>query len=510
MTGVLIMAAHSIGTLYLLIQYARHFKYNPALPVVSDEDLPYVTIQIPLYNERFVAHRIIETVSQLDYPHDRLHIQVLDDSTDETTALIRQQIEALQAMGLRIDLIRRVNRVGFKAGALEHGMHHTDGEFIAIFDADFVPPQDFLRRTIPYFLTDPGLGVVQTRWAHLNDRNNLLTRAQGLAIDGHFAVEQFTRSAANIPFSFNGTCGLWRKTCIEDAGGWQHDTLTEDFDLSYRAQIRGWHFMFVRDVSVPGEVPAQVSPYKHQQARWAKGSTQVMRKMIVPLWKSNMNLRNKLMGSLQLAQYAIQPIIFFMMVFTPMMMVTGALRDLPLWQLGLLAIMPPILYSLGQMAIHKDWVERMLFFPVLMVVSSGMSFNNARAAIDAFSRRPSEFKRTPKFNLSNKGKRVRGNQYLNLADKDAIVEAMCGFYMWISAALATRLAPTLVPYFVISAIGFFCIPGWNLADRIMILLASREAVSAPEPEKMPVPQSAPMHLSSEVEVMAEPVGQPGR
>src|SRR5262249_40104026 len=257
------LALYTCGQLYLLYTYVRHAAVtatkNPLAlrPGLEPGDLPTVTVQLPLFNERYVARRIIEAVANLDYPWDRLHIQVLDDSTDDTTELIQGRIAQLQAEGLHIDLIHRKNRVGFKAGALANGLKHTSSEFIAIFDADFMPKPDFLLRTVPYFSEDECIGVVQARWGHLNDEDNLLTRSQALAIDSHFAVEQFARSAGKLIFSFNGSCGLWRRRCIEDSGGWQSDTLTEDFDLSYRAQIKGWRFVFVRDVVVPGEVPPQ-------------------------------------------------------------------------------------------------------------------------------------------------------------------------------------------------------------------------------------------------------------
>jgi cellulose synthase/poly-beta-1,6-N-acetylglucosamine synthase-like glycosyltransferase len=491
---ILILALYTCGQLYLLYTYIVHAyfrrRYDEKSPAMlcSDTQLPKVTVQLPLFNERYVARRIIDAVAALDYPRERLHIQVLDDSTDDTTDLIQGRIAQLQSEGLCIDLIHRVRRTGYKAGALANGLLHTDGEFIAIFDADFIPAPDFLRQTVPYFLADPQIGVIQTRWGHLNGDENLLTRSQALAIDGHFAVEQYARCAGDLIFNFNGTCGLWRRACIEDAGGWQSETLTEDFDLSYRAQIRGWRFWYLRDVVVPGEVPPQIHAYKQQQARWAKGSTQVLLKMIGPLLRSRLSLRKRIMGALQLFQYAIQPIMLLTLSLTPIMMLTRSLDDVAVAPLGVLGLGVPLLYVLGQQALYDDWLLRSMYFPLLMIFSSGMTVNNSRAALSALLGKPGEFKRTPKFHLGGRSRGWKRSRYATHSGSDLLWEIGFGLYTLMAALMAESLAPSFVVYFLLYTTAFFSIAGWDMLERINLQRPVTNLHSA-EPE---------------------PIGQPGR
>jgi cellulose synthase/poly-beta-1,6-N-acetylglucosamine synthase-like glycosyltransferase len=473
---VIPLVLYALGTTYLLILFILNRHKRPYAPPVADKDLPCVTVQLPLYNERFVAERLIDAVAALDYPRPKLHIQVLDDSTDDTVDLVRERVSRLQAQGLRIDLIHRTDRTGYKAGALENGMHYTDGEFIAIFDADFIPAPDFLRRTVPYFFTDERVGVVQTRWGHLNADDNLLTRSEALMIDGHFAVEQFARSSGDLIFTFNGTCGLWRRKAIEDAGGWQHDTLTEDSDLSFRAQMKGWRFVFVPDVMVPGEVPPHMVAFKQQQARWAKGTTQVLLKLALPLLRSPLSIRKRLMGVLQLLPYPSQPLALAILLLMPALVVTRALHDLPLGPLGLLSVSIPALYVLSQQYLYDNWLKRSLVFPVLMAFSSGLSVNNSRAAISAFLGKSSEFKRTPKFNLGGGASgsapgaatplsRSQIQQYATLIDQTTLWELAFGLYSLFGAVVAAVFAPSMIPYFVLYVIGFFSVAIWSIVDR---------------------------------------------
>jgi cellulose synthase/poly-beta-1,6-N-acetylglucosamine synthase-like glycosyltransferase len=481
------------GQLYLLYTYVRHNRASGAdsqgLPQLPEELLPRVTVQLPLYNERYVARRIIDAVAALDYPRDLLHIQVLDDSTDDTTELIRGRIDQLQADGLRIDLLHRENRSGYKAGALAIGLEQTDGEFIAIFDADFIPEPSFLRNTIPHFYQDDRIGVVQTRWGHLNDADNILTRSQALAIDSHFAVEQFARSAGDLIFSFNGTGGLWRRTCIDDAGGWNADTLTEDFDLSYRAQIKGWRFKFVRDVVVPGEIPPQMHAYKQQQARWAKGSTQVLLKLALPLLRSNLNFRKRFMGMLQLFQYAIQPIMLLTLLLTPLMVLTRSVVDISIAPVGIMGFGAPLLCILGQRALYPDWHWRSAQFPILMLFSSGMAVNNSRAALSALMKRPSEFNRTPKFHIDAKAqikaKAWNRSPYVSLIGNDMIWEIAFFIYTASAAFMCYQIAPGFTLYFLIYAAAFASVAGWELADKWAV---QRSLVPATKTEVEPVRQ----------------------
>lgn len=459
---------YALGTIYLLYLFIRHRSEKPQAPALRDDELPCVTVQLPLYNERFVAERLIDAVAVLDYPRDRLHIQVLDDSTDETYALLHERVTQLKTQGLNIDLIHRTDRTGYKAGALENGMKYTKGEFIAIFDADFVPQKDFLRKTVPYFFLDKRIGVVQTRWGHLNPNDNLLTRSEALMIDGHFAVEQFARSSGDLIFTFNGTCGLWRRAAIVDAGGWQHDTLTEDSDLSFRAQMKGWRFLFVPDVMVPGEVPPHMVAFKQQQARWAKGTTQVLLKLALPLAKSPLSLRKRIMGILQLMPYPSQPLALCILLLMPIMIMTHALTDLPLGPLGMLSATIPIMYVLSQQMLYKNWVQRSFVFPILMIFSSGMTVNNSSAAISAFLGQRSEFKRTPKFNLNGEKKSINMKQikqYAALVDKSTIWELIFGSYALFGALLSSLLSPSLIPYFAMYVLGFFSVALWSIRDR---------------------------------------------
>mgnify|MGYP000591930831 CR=1 FL=1 len=475
---ITLVALYAAGTFYIILLYLRHARTPPRTVTLPDVQLPKVTVQIPLYNERYVARRAIEAAANLDYPRDRLHVQILDDSTDDTTELIQGRISQLRSEGLSIELIHRRDRKGYKAGALANGMLHTDGAFIAIFDADFIPPRDFLKRTVPYFSQDEKLGLVQTRWGHLNDTDNLLTRSQALALDSHFGIEQFARSADNMVMSFNGTGGVWRRTTIEEAGGWQADTLTEDFDLSYRAQLKGWHFMYARDVVVPGEIPAQMSAYKHQQARWAKGSTQVLLKMLLPLLRSKLTLRNRIMGTMHLMQYTIQLVILAMLLLTPPMILLHAFDGLSVAPFSILALSAPIMYVLGQYVLYKDsWWRRVIYFPALLIFGNGMSFNNGRAAISALLRHPSEFKRTPKFHLNGTSNQqwTRTQYAALLSSPDILGEVILGIYSIFGTVLAMLFQPSMILYMAFYVISYFTIVVWSLWDRWLITRPTRSA-----------------------------------
>ena len=294
------------------------------------QNWPTVVIQLPIYNERHVVERLLNAVAALDYPRDRLTVQVLDDSTDETTDIAARLTAKLRADGLNIQHVQRQDRHGYKAGALAYGLSLTNSELVVVLDADFVPTSDFLRRTVPHLAADPGLGMVQTRWGHLNPFSNLLTLGQTLALDGHFVVEQTARSRAGWLMSFNGSGGVWRAQCIRDAGGWRDLTLTEDLDLSYRAQLAGWRFLYLPDVVVPGELPPQIAAYKQQQARWAKGSTQCLTYTFNPLWHSRFSLSQRLMATLHLCQYIPHPLMILLLLLTPPLLIAHGLQKLPL------------------------------------------------------------------------------------------------------------------------------------------------------------------------------------
>ena len=470
---IALVAAYACGTMYVLLVYLRYAHQETPTPAPPDTDelWPRVTVQLPLYNERYVARRAIEAMAALDYPHDRLHIQILDDSTDDTTELIHNRIEQLKADGVRIDLIHRASRQGYKAGALANAFSQTDGEFMAIFDADFIPAPDFLRRVIPHFLADGRIGLVQTRWGHLNAEDNALTHSQALAFDGHFGVEQFARSADGIVLSFNGTGGVWRRTCIAEAGGWQTDTLTEDFDLSYRAQIAGWRFKYVRDVVVPGEIPAQISVYKQQQARWAKGSIQVMLKLIWPLVHSDLSIRNRIMGVMQMMQYAVQMVVLLLLLLTPPMILVNGFNGLPLGLLSFLTLSAPLTYALGQQALYKrDWLRRLTYLPVLLLLGMGMACNNGRAVFSGLIGQPGEFKRTPKFHMINGQPDwwIRSQYATLLGTPNIIGESLLGIYSVFGLCAAIVMMPSMIPSMIIYVSACFLIVGWGLYDRWLL------------------------------------------
>jgi cellulose synthase/poly-beta-1,6-N-acetylglucosamine synthase-like glycosyltransferase len=455
----------------LALTYVWNIRKKSNIALLPAEQLPKVTVQLPLYNERYVARRLIDAVAQLDYPRERLHIQVLDDSTDDTAELIQGRIAALRADGLNIELIHRPNRDGYKAGALQNGMGLTDSEFFAIFDADFVPPRDFLQRTVPYF-QDPKIGMVQTRWDHLNADENLLTRGQSLGIDGHFMVEQFARYHGGLPFIFNGSGGVWRRSAIEDAGGWHGDTLCEDFDLSYRAIFKGWQFAYTRDIPVPGEIPSQMASYKQQQARWAKGSTQVMMKHFGNLWRSDLSLTRKLMGMMLMVQYVIQLFLLLMLIMTPLMIVTNAYQGMVVLPYSLLALSAPLIYGLSQIALYgKNWWRRTVYFIPLLVFCSGLSYNNGRAVMSALFKRQTEFKRTPKFQSgAEQSDQWAGLRYTSLFTvPDVGGEWFMALYTLVGLILALWFNSAMAPYMFFYTLAYNAVVVWSLWDRRQVL-----------------------------------------
>jgi cellulose synthase/poly-beta-1,6-N-acetylglucosamine synthase-like glycosyltransferase len=374
-------------------------RHADALGDAPCRHTPSITVQLPLYNERYVAERIIQACAALDYPRDKLCIQVLDDSTDDTTLIAQFAIEEAEANGLHIELIHRTNRQGYKAGALAEGMRETCSDLVAIFDADFVPPPDFLRKLVceQRVFDDPQIGFVQTRWGYLNRDENNATRAQAMMLDIHFLIEQPARSNSNLLMAFNGSGGIWRRVCIEDAGGWQADTLTEDLDLSYRAQLRGWRGLFLAGEAVPSELPRDVPAYKQQQARWARGTVQCLLKLMPRVFKSNLPRHKKLFAWLHVSGYIIHPLMLVMMVTTPLLLFTSA--HLPGW-LGWMSglSLAPIASMLAAQALHKRPGLRVLRdLPVTLMLGIGVAFSNtASMCMGLFRHASGEFARTPK------------------------------------------------------------------------------------------------------------------
>lgn len=395
--SVLGLAVYGALGFLTLALYLRHRREIVALPEVDDRSLPPVTVQLPVYNESIVVERLILAATRLDYPADRLQIQVLDDSTDDTTDVAERLVAALRADGINISLVHRPDRSGFKAGALAGGLEQASGEYIAIFDADFAPEPDFLRRTIPSFLANESLGVVQTRWGHANGKASALTAMQAIALDKHFVMEQFVRHRARFYPKFNGSAGIWRRRCLEDAGGWQADTVCEDLCLSTRAVLRGWEFLFLPNVVAPAELPDGILAYKNQQARWAEGSTQCLRKYGVQIaTDSQQTITARLYALLSMSAYATHAL--FLLLLLVQIPLLRSNFEYPSWfvLVSLAGLGQPILFIAAQRALYRDWITRLRHLPTLLLVAIGMAPSNTRAILRGMFGRHHTFTRTPK------------------------------------------------------------------------------------------------------------------
>ncbi|MCE7934359.1 MAG: glycosyltransferase [Chlorobi bacterium CHB2] len=402
--------------MYGLVMVIHYLRLRPADPTPSKggglSRHPHVTVQLPLFNELHVAERLVEAVCRLNYPLDRLEIQILDDSTDSTTKMLANLTRRKRRLGINIHHIHRTNRQGFKAGALKEGLATATGEFIAIFDADFVPEPEFLAETIPHLLADPQLGLVQARWEHINHDYSLLTRMQAMALDAHFAMEQQVRNRAEYFINFNGTAGIWRKSCILDAGNWESDTLTEDLDLSYRAQLRGWRFLYLNDVTVPAELPAEINGLKSQQFRWTKGAIETAKKHLLRVWLSRQPLRTKIHATFHLTSNIVFPFILLVGILNVPMVFLKAnnpelSRYFDLMSAFIFASVSSFLFYLfAQRDIRPDWRNRMFLFPIFMAGTMGLAVNNTKAVIEAVISHRSAFNRTPKYNIKRRGDRA--------------------------------------------------------------------------------------------------------
>jgi cellulose synthase/poly-beta-1,6-N-acetylglucosamine synthase-like glycosyltransferase len=399
-----ILASYGIHRYALVYNFYKN-RNRVAGPLPEIPVWPRVTVQLPIYNERYVIERLIESVGQFDYPRELLDIQVLDDSTDETQQVARDCVERYQALGLPISYIHRANREGFKAGALQEGLKSATGEFIAIFDADFIPPADFLRRTVPYF-ADTKLAMAQTRWSYVNRHYSPLTEVEAILLDGHFVVEHSARFRSGLFFNFNGTAGIWRRTAIEDAGGWQHDTLTEDTDLSYRAQLRGWRFVYLPEIDCPSELPVEMNAFKSQQARWAKGLMQTAKKILPRMMRADLPAAVKAEAVFHLTANISYPLMVFLsIILLPAMIVRfyqGWLQvlliDLPLFLASTCSI--SAFYLTAERTLYpRTWKRTFLYLPFVMAVGIGLSVRNALAVMEAIFGIKSDFVRTPKYRV---------------------------------------------------------------------------------------------------------------
>ncbi len=448
----ILLAGYGLNSLYLLWLY--HRASTPVEPP-PPEVWPRVTVQLPIFNELHTIERLIAAIGALDYPPDLLEVQVLDDSADDTTELAASLVARAQANGLNIVHLHRAKRDGYKAGALAAGLQKARGEFISIFDADFVPPPDFLRRALPWF-ADSRVGCVQARWTHLNRNYSLLTQLQALGVDGHFVVEQTARARGDLFLNFNGTGGIWRRASIEDAGGWQGDTLTEDLDLSYRAQLKGWRIEFLPTLSVPGELPAQMAAYKNQQARWAKGSLQTARKLLWPLLRSNQPLRIKLEGALHLTAYLVHPLILLVMILSLPISFSNSplLHWVPLLMIS--AAGPPLLFLAAATPDGPNWPGRLKLIPGLILLGIGLSLNNSRAAlVGLFLPGRGAFQRTPKFAVRNSGERWELSGYALKQDRWVWGEVAAGlFALWSILLIQAEGRWGFVPWLAVYMLSF--------------------------------------------------------
>ena len=469
---------------YVLILSHRFGKrrFAPRPPRAPGAAWPRVTVQLPLYNEQYVARRVIEAIGRLRYPKDRLQIQVLDDSTDETVEIAADAVATLRARGIDAEHLRRARRVGYKAGALAEGLRRATGEFIAIFDADFVPPEDFLERTLPGF-DDPAVGVVQTRWGHLNRDYSPLTGAQAIGIDGHFGVEQGARCWGGLLLNFNGTAGIWRARAIADAGGWTHDTLTEDLDLSYRAQLRGWRVEYRPDIICPAELPVQIAAFKAQQRRWATGTIQTALKLAPAILDAPLSPWVKLQALLHLTHYLVHPLMLVVVLLSVPLLILGEVFRSPGTTMGVVTLFalatfgPSSLYVYGQRQLGPGWLRRLRHMPFMMLVGTGIAFSNSRAILRALRAGSLEFVRTAKFGIGAGRETWRGKAYRHPGAWEGLWEVALGLYalsgLWLFLH-ATRYL--VIPFMVIYTLGFVWVGGLTL---LQALLAARP-VRSPE------------------------------
>lgn len=446
---------------FIMIYYYLRYRSKHRAPVGPITSYPVVTVQLPIYNELYVVGRLIEASCGIVYPKDKLEIQLLDDSTDQTFEVVAALVERYRKLGFDIKHIRRKTREGYKAGALKEGLRTARGEFVAIFDADFVPRADFLLKTIPHFVSDEKVGMVQTRWEHINSDYSLLTRTQAMALDGHFVIEQAVRNKVGFFINFNGTAGVWRKSCIEDSGNWQSDTLTEDLDLSYRAQLRGWKFRYLNDVTSPAELPSEINALKSQQFRWTKGAIETARKILPVVWRSALPLKLKIHATFHLTNNLVFPFIVVAGVLNvPLVFIkhTGLYDSyFTFMSVFVFAFIGSFLFYLfSQKDVYKDWRRRIFLFPVFMAGSMGFAVNNSRAVIEGLMKKKSEFVRTPKYSIQGKQDSWKDKQYVPLHMSPTVVlEIILALYCLFGVVSSLYLLEiAAVPFQLLFCLGF--------------------------------------------------------
>lgn len=436
------LAAYGLHRAVLLVLHRRHPQR--LLPAPTPQRLPKITVQMPLYNERYVATRLLDAVCALDYPKELLEIQVLDDSDDETTAILRRAAAVWRHRGYDVQLLHRTRRTGYKAGALQAGLDVASGQLIAVFDADFVPPPSFLRDVIPWF-EEPDIGMVQARWEHLNRPHSLLTRLQAILLDGHFLIEHPARHRSDRLFNFNGTAGVWRRSAILDSGGWEHDTLTEDLDLSYRAQLRGWRFVYLPELAVPSELPVDMAAFKSQQFRWAKGSIQTARKLLGSILRSTQPWWRKLEASVHLTNNSsyLLMVILSMLIFPAMLARRGGDEwrllaiDLPLFASATVSV---ITYYLTSQRLSPSGERRsLLVMPAVLALGVGLCINNARAVLSGLLQRGGPFIRTPKYRVEGASRSSPPWKYRAKLSRSFYLEGLFAAYFLLCSVAAIHL-----------------------------------------------------------------------
>lgn len=468
------------GVNFFYMTYLSIHLTPPAAPA-APEEWPFVTIQLPVFNELYVAERLIEAAANLDYPLERLEIQVLDDSTDETVELIRETVTQMRARGVNVVHLHRADRKGFKAGALGEGLQTATGEFIAIFDADFIPPPHYLRQTVPYLLHDPQLAFVQGRWGHVNRDYSFLTILQALSIDAHFMIEQSARFMGGFWFNFNGTAGIWRRKAIDDAGGWKADTLTEDLDLSYRAFLKGWRAHFLRDLEVPGELPVSFSAFRRQQHRWAKGSLECVGKLTPAVWEAPITLRKKLGATLHLAGYGVHLLLFALALLYPLILSISQRYTHLITLFGIAvifnatALAPTVFFVSAQHQLGRPWWRKLPSILFITTLGTGMMLNTVRAFLQIITGQATVFERTPKFGVADKSQNWTQKRYQLKLDPLVFYEIAFGLFnvgtIWYSILVKNYV---ITFYASLFAIGLFFVSGLSIAQAVAVVRNRRK------------------------------------
>ncbi len=476
MAAVALLSVYGLLGIFTLWLYWRHKDEDYSAPVIAYDELPAVTVQLPIFNERFVVARLIRSAVELEYPRERLQIQVIDDSNDDTSEIAAGLVARFRENGTNIEHIRRNNREGYKAGALAGAMQLVEGEFIAIFDADFQPNPDFLLKTVPHFLAAPELGMIQARWGHLNAGESPLTAAQSIALDKHFVMEQTVRHRANLFPKFNGAAGIWRRECVDDAGGWLDDTVCEDLCLSTRAVLNGWHFRFLPDVVAPAELPSSITAYKNQQARWAKGSIQCLSKYSGDILRDRKySLTARLYALVSMSAYATHFLLLLLLLLQiPLLLLDVRLPSLMLL-FTIIGLGQPLLFIVAQKVTYPNWGQRLLHFPTLLLVAVGTAPSNSRAILQAFFGRQHPFVRTPKGLVGNKvsSSGLTAPAYSLGLDRIWLVELSLAIYAAVGIVLAiARGNPGPLFLLLTSLLGFGYVawlgarenlPAWTLS-----------------------------------------------